>query len=44
MSKLKLIAALAVIVFVSNAFSQSNGKLPGNDEGFYSTSDGTTHR
>ena len=42
MSKLKLIAALAVIVFVSNAFSQSNGKLPGNDEGFYSTSDGTT--
>lgn len=42
MSKLKLIAALAVIVFVSNAFSQSNGKLPGNEQGFYSTSDGTT--
>ncbi len=42
MSKLKLIAALAVIVFVSNAFAQSNGKLPGKDEGFYSTSDGTT--
>ncbi len=42
MSKLKLIAALAVIVFVSNAFAQSNGKLPGNEEGFYSTSDGTT--
>ncbi len=42
MSKLKLIAALAVIVFVSNAFSQSNGKLPGNEQGFYTTSDGTT--
>ncbi len=42
MSKLKLIAAFAVIVFVSNAFAQSNGKLPGNEEGFYSTSDGTT--
>ncbi|MBE2216637.1 MAG: T9SS type A sorting domain-containing protein [Ignavibacteria bacterium] len=42
MSKLKLIAALAVIVFVSNTFSQSNGKLPGNEQGFYSTSDGTT--
>jgi hypothetical protein len=42
MSKYKFIAVIAVIIFVSTAFAQNNGKLPGKEQGFYSTSDGTT--